>query len=123
MIGHDDPEYARVEAGVTIEQRLAPVPTVTCDPGQIAQVLMLFRTLPMVSARAADRRLTSCVGWSIPGVRLEVCDLTDETAVQGIHAPELTLIVDEAGGIGRIIGKAMARAREERYPTLQLPLT
>jgi len=31
----------------------------------------------------------------------------DEAAVQGIHHPHLTLIVDEAGGIGRIIGEAM----------------
>ncbi|MFC8716605.1 DEAD/DEAH box helicase family protein [Kitasatospora sp. NPDC057198] len=31
----------------------------------------------------------------------------DEAAVQGIHAPRLMFIVDEAGGIGRIIGAAM----------------
>ncbi|WP_327074406.1 hypothetical protein OG196_31685 [Kitasatospora purpeofusca] len=31
----------------------------------------------------------------------------DESAVQGIHAPRLMFIVDEAGGIGRIIGSAM----------------
>lgn len=31
----------------------------------------------------------------------------DETAVQGIHAPRLFLVVDEAGGIGQVIGKAM----------------
>ncbi|MCC9309291.1 hypothetical protein LN042_19740 [Kitasatospora sp. RB6PN24] len=31
----------------------------------------------------------------------------DESAVQGIHAPRLMFIVDEAGGIGRIIGAAM----------------
>ncbi|MFE7525232.1 hypothetical protein ACFU7Y_05875 [Kitasatospora sp. NPDC057542] len=31
----------------------------------------------------------------------------DESAVQGIHAPRLMVIVDEAGGIGRIIGAAM----------------
>lgn len=30
----------------------------------------------------------------------------DEAAVQGIHAPRLFIVVDEAGGIGRIIGKA-----------------
>jgi signal transduction histidine kinase/ActR/RegA family two-component response regulator len=35
-------EFAK--AGVTIEQRLAPVPTVTCDPGQIAQVLINLLT-------------------------------------------------------------------------------
>ncbi len=31
----------------------------------------------------------------------------DEAAVQGIHAPRLFIVVDEAGGISRIIGKAM----------------
>jgi hypothetical protein len=31
----------------------------------------------------------------------------DESAVQGIHAPRLFIVVDEAGGIGRIIGAAM----------------
>jgi hypothetical protein len=31
----------------------------------------------------------------------------DEAAVQGIHAPRLFIVVDEAGGIGRIIGEAM----------------
>lgn len=31
----------------------------------------------------------------------------DEAAVQGIHAPRLFIIVDEAGGIARTIGKAM----------------
>ena len=31
----------------------------------------------------------------------------DEAAVQGIHAPRLFIVVDEAGGIARTIGKAM----------------
>jgi hypothetical protein len=31
----------------------------------------------------------------------------DEAAVQGIHAPRLFIVVDEAGGISRVIGKAM----------------
>lgn len=31
----------------------------------------------------------------------------DETAVQGIHAPHLLIVVDEAGGIGPIIGQAL----------------
>ena len=31
----------------------------------------------------------------------------DESAVQGIHAPALFLVVDEAGGMSRIIGSAM----------------
>lgn len=31
----------------------------------------------------------------------------DEAAVQGIHAPRLFIVVDEAGGISRIIGSAM----------------
>lgn len=31
----------------------------------------------------------------------------DEAAVQGIHAPKLFIVVDEAGGISRIIGSAM----------------
>jgi hypothetical protein len=31
----------------------------------------------------------------------------DEAAVQGIHAPRLFIVVDEAGGISRIIGAAM----------------
>ena len=31
----------------------------------------------------------------------------DEAAVQGIHAPRLFIVVDEAGGISRIIGGAM----------------
>ncbi len=35
-------EFAK--AGVTIEQRLVPVPTVVCDPGQIAQVLINLLT-------------------------------------------------------------------------------
>ncbi|MEV7926155.1 DEAD/DEAH box helicase family protein [Kitasatospora sp. NPDC088779] len=34
----------------------------------------------------------------------------DESAVQGIHAPRLMFIVDEAGGIGRVIGAAMRGA-------------
>lgn len=32
---------------------------------------------------------------------------TDEAAWAGIHYPKLTIIVDEAGGISRIVGKAM----------------
>lgn len=32
---------------------------------------------------------------------------TDETAVQGIHAPHLLVIVDEAGGISSVLGNAM----------------
>jgi len=32
---------------------------------------------------------------------------TDETAVQGIHAPHLLVVVDEAGGIGSVLGNAM----------------
>ena len=32
---------------------------------------------------------------------------TDESAVQGIHHPKLFIVVDEAGGISRLIGKAM----------------
>ena len=31
----------------------------------------------------------------------------DEAAVQGIHAPRLFIVVDEAGGISRVIGSAM----------------
>lgn len=31
----------------------------------------------------------------------------DETAVQGIHAPHLLVVVDEAGGIGPILGRAL----------------
>ena len=31
----------------------------------------------------------------------------DEAAVQGIHAPRLFIVVDEAGGISRVIGEAM----------------
>jgi hypothetical protein len=31
----------------------------------------------------------------------------DESAVQGIHAPKLFIVIDEAGGIGRVIGGAM----------------
>lgn len=31
----------------------------------------------------------------------------DEAAVQGIHAPRLFIVVDEAGGISRVIGNAM----------------
>ena len=31
----------------------------------------------------------------------------DETAVQGIHAPHLLIVVDEAGGIGEVIGNAL----------------
>lgn len=31
----------------------------------------------------------------------------DETAVQGIHAPHLLVVVDEAGGIGPVIGRAL----------------
>ncbi len=32
---------------------------------------------------------------------------TDETAVQGIHAPHLLVVVDEAGGISSLLGNAM----------------
>lgn len=32
---------------------------------------------------------------------------TDETAVQGIHAPHLLVVVDEAGGISHTLGRAM----------------
>lgn len=32
---------------------------------------------------------------------------TDETAVQGIHAPHLLVVVDEAGGISSVLGNAM----------------
>lgn len=31
----------------------------------------------------------------------------DETAVQGVHAPHLLIVVDEAGGIGEVIGTAL----------------
>jgi hypothetical protein len=31
----------------------------------------------------------------------------DETAVQGVHAPNLLIVVDEAGGIGTVIGQAL----------------
>lgn len=31
----------------------------------------------------------------------------DEAAVQGIHAPNLLIVVDEAGGIGRVLGGAL----------------
>jgi len=31
----------------------------------------------------------------------------DETAVQGIHAPHLLIVVDEAGGVGDVIGQAL----------------
>lgn len=31
----------------------------------------------------------------------------DETAVQGIHAPHLLVVVDEAGGIGPVLGRAL----------------
>lgn len=32
---------------------------------------------------------------------------TDESAVQGIHHPRLLIVVDEAGGLSRVIGQAM----------------
>lgn len=32
---------------------------------------------------------------------------TDETAVQGIHAPHLLVVVDEAGGISNVLGNAL----------------
>ena len=31
----------------------------------------------------------------------------DESALQGIHAPNLLIVVDEAGGIGEVVGQAM----------------
>lgn len=51
-------------------------------------------------------------GYNSDGVRVQVAygfsaPDHDETAVQGIHAPRLFIVVDEAGGISRVIGKAM----------------
>lgn len=51
-------------------------------------------------ARNADGvRVQIAYGFSAPP--------NDEAAVQGIHAPRLFIVVDEAGGISRVIGKAM----------------
>jgi hypothetical protein len=51
-------------------------------------------------------------GYNSDGVRVQVAygfsaPDHDEAAVQGIHAPRLFIVVDEAGGISRVIGKAM----------------
>jgi hypothetical protein len=51
-------------------------------------------------------------GYNAEGVKVQVAygfsaPDHDEAAVQGIHAPRLFIVVDEAGGISRVIGKAM----------------
>lgn len=51
-------------------------------------------------------------GYNDEGVKVQVAygfsaPDHDEAAVQGIHAPRLFIVVDEAGGISRVIGKAM----------------
>lgn len=51
-------------------------------------------------------------GFNAEGVKVQVAygfsaPDHDEAAVQGIHAPRLFIVVDEAGGISRVIGKAM----------------
>jgi hypothetical protein len=56
----------------------------------------------MTQLHAYDRdgtRIQVAYGFSAPA--------HDEAAVQGIHAPRLFIVVDEAGGIGRVIGEAM----------------
>lgn len=53
--------------------------------------------------------------WAAPNAEGVMTDIAygfsapphDESAVQGIHAPKLFIVVDEAGGIGRVIGAAM----------------
>jgi len=56
--------------------------------------------------------LTQMKGFTPDGTEVDVAygfsaPPGDEAAVQGIHAPRLTIIVDEAGGISRIIGQAL----------------
>jgi signal transduction histidine kinase/ActR/RegA family two-component response regulator len=66
-------EFAK--AGVTIEQRLAPVPTVLCDPGQIAQVLInLLTNARDAMAGAADSRILIELRASSGIVELAVTD-------------------------------------------------
>lgn len=45
-------------------------------------------------------------------------DEADETAVQGIHAPHLLLVVDEAGGIGHVLGKAFESIMSQHHARL-----
>ena len=59
-----------------------------------------------------DVDTTQAHGWDRDGTRVPVgygfsAPPHDEAAVQGIHAPRLFIVVDEAGGIARTIGKAM----------------
>lgn len=44
----------------------------------------------------------------------------DEDAVQGEHAPHLLLIVDEAGGIGHVLGRAYTSLMSQPHPRLLL---
>lgn len=73
---------------------------------------------PHVGRLAAKARLPGVVDttqWKMPdanGVLTEVAygftaPANDEAATQGIHAPKLLILVDEAGGIGHTIGKGM----------------
>jgi hypothetical protein len=59
-------------------------------PGVVDQAQLKLRTKTGVD-------FTAAYGLSAPP--------HNEAAVQGIHAPNLMLIVDEAGGIGRVIGR------------------
>lgn len=73
---------------------------------------------PHIGACAAKAKLpldvdqTQMHGYDINGRRVPIAygfsaPPHDEAAVQGIHAPNLFIVVDEAGGIGRTIGEAM----------------
>lgn len=44
----------------------------------------------------------------------------DEDAVQGEHAPHLLLVVDEAGGIGHVLGRAYTSLMSQPHPRLLL---